>query len=81
MWRETRNAKAEIARAEISIHSLRVEGDRSALHREDRYHISIHSLRVEGDVKTVYDIMTDTISIHSLRVEGDRQGTDNSIRK
>ena len=27
VWRETRNAKAAIAKAEISIHSLRVEGD------------------------------------------------------
>ena len=44
-----RNAKAEIARAAISIHSLRVEGDPDLLQVHWDADISIHSLRVEGD--------------------------------
>ena len=56
----------------ISIHSLRVEGDRFPL-PERRYtgDISIHSLRVEGDSVSTLSIMASSISIHSLRVEGD----------
>ena len=33
----------------ISIHSLRMEGDRLQCRNADRYYISIHSLRMEGD--------------------------------
>ena len=33
----------------ISIHALRVEGDRLKVHMLCSYHISIHALRVEGD--------------------------------
>ena len=57
----------------ISIHSLRVEGDRffvQALCNPAK--ISIHSLRVEGDVLDAYGKKVDKISIHSLRVEGDQ---------
>ena len=36
--------------AKISIHALRVEGDKSCyLHQTQKPHISIHALRVEGD--------------------------------
>ena len=35
----------------ISIHALRVEGDREdAFHKVDNTLISIHALRVEGDI-------------------------------
>ena len=61
----------------ISIHALRVEGDRrrtfrTGLHRQ----ISIHALRVEGDggagMPLGYIV---GISIHALRVEGDFIGS------
>ena len=57
----------------ISIHALRVEGDRPprAVLRTSRA-ISIHALRVEGDIP--HDdraASRRTISIHALRVEGD----------
>ena len=57
----------------ISIHALRVEGDRRVipLHKVN-LSISIHALRVEGDgcdEKFFKDIK---ISIHALRVEGDK---------
>ncbi len=56
----------------ISIHSLRVEGDRSQSARWDDLIISIHSLRVEGDPSAVLSLPSlQRISIHSLRVEGD----------
>ena len=56
----------------ISIHSLRVEGD---LAKPGGYRcqacISIHSLRVEGDGRAKARARGSGISIHSLRVEGD----------
>ena len=67
-----RNAKAAIAKAAISIHSLRVEGDRLTVLEYVGKKISIHSLRVEGDLCGTIDIARRSISIHSLRVEGDR---------
>ena len=57
----------------ISIHSLRVEGDIDKVSDFAReLPISIHSLRVEGDcwMSTACTFLT-SISIHSLRVEGD----------
>ena len=35
----------------ISIHALRVEGDRGVRDKRDSIRISIHALRVEGDSK------------------------------
>ena len=59
-------------RFEISIHSLRMEGDSLPNYLIDTMLISIHSLRMEGDlIPSTYDIKTSTISIHSLRMEGD----------
>ena len=56
----------------ISIHALRVEGDRFLLcHAQRLYEISIHALRVEGDLRTVAVGICNRISIHALRVEGD----------
>ena len=59
--------------SQISIHSLRVEGD-FKLHTayDADLVISIHSLRVEGDVVVYVTVVPNqSISIHSLRVEGD----------
>ena len=56
----------------ISIHALRVEGDRVL---DDRLSagslISIHALRVEGDRRAFAFRRSRRISIHALRVEGD----------
>ena len=59
---------------DISIHSLRMEGDKAALiYFVYSTGISIHSLRMEGDIEiTVITHVTTTISIHSLRMEGDK---------
>ena len=58
---------------EISIHSLRVEGDLLLITAgSQRLVISIHSLRVEGDAAIKSEeCKGEDISIHSLRVEGD----------
>ena len=55
----------------ISIHSLRMEGDRSGKLSNSQIHISIHSLRMEGDIYRMLRIQNKIISIHSLRMEGD----------
>ena len=55
----------------ISIHSLRVEGDKCNSIRFVGGSISIHSLRVEGDSSCRSCPVCHCISIHSLRVEGD----------
>ena len=56
---------------DISIHSLRVEGDPDTAQRQSPRYISIHSLRVEGDAFKTFGQCNIGISIHSLRVEGD----------
>ena len=56
----------------ISIHSLRMEGDKPWGAKCIRKGISIHSLRMEGDVVfCALGICQAGISIHSLRMEGD----------
>ena len=56
----------------ISIHALRVEGDKRRPHPPPpRVDISIHALRVEGDRLGVDVSHGRIISIHALRVEGD----------
>ena len=55
----------------ISIHALRVEGDRYPEQYDARFEISIHALRVEGDLFSDIDNIIFDISIHALRVEGD----------
>ena len=59
-------------RKDISIHTLRVEGDKALLIRAHGLRISIHTLRVEGDNFNIccFSIKAH-ISIHTLRVEGD----------
>ena len=57
----------------ISIHSLRMEGDRMKLFFQPVINrISIHSLRMEGDMRcSSKPEHLQNISIHSLRMEGD----------
>ena len=56
----------------ISIHALRVEGDRKAAAKSKDQYISIHALRVEGDFYiSQHQRLGKYISIHALRVEGD----------
>ena len=55
-WRETEIRCYKIAVREISIHSLRMEGDgRPGGRNSGRKPISIHSLRMEGDSKTAQE--------------------------
>ena len=50
VWRETRVVYHDSVAIVISIHSLRVEGDRCGVKSLPKFvGISIHSLRVEGD--------------------------------
>ena len=57
---------------DISIHSLRMEGDNVCDCPVCIHGISIHSLRMEGDVPVVETVVVpENISIHSLRMEGD----------
>ena len=49
VWRETGHGQQDCRPYPISIHSLRVEGDRRILTMQEEGAISIHSLRVEGD--------------------------------
>ena len=68
--------KKEVRQQTISIHSLRMEGDRITLKVDCQESISIHSLRMEGDSSnaTVGNYLIH-ISIHSLRMEGDSRKT------
>ena len=70
-WRETTSESSESESPNISIHSLRMEGDRSRLLLDHVSGISIHSLRMEGDGVQHTGFSGRCISIHSLRMEGD----------
>ena len=71
-WRETMTMAIDFKKFNISIHSLRMEGDQKAIPIPYTIHISIHSLRMEGDNShCVLFWNADRISIHSLRMEGD----------
>ena len=48
-WRATRLIVAELDSGDISIHALRVEGDKLYEIKTQIFNISIHALRVEGD--------------------------------
>ena len=50
-WRETLHHLQAGRRHGISIHSLRMEGDRNSRQRRNIMDISIHSLRMEGDFR------------------------------
>ena len=58
----------------ISIHTLRMEGDRSARVLDFIGIISIHTLRMEGDDNLFIFKFQFDISIHTLRMEGDCWG-------
>ena len=60
-------------RVDISIHALRVEGDKREVKIDVGLTISIHALRVEGDYWNGGQTTAYRISIHALRVEGDRR--------
>ena len=72
-WRETYNYLHDLGAFDISIHSLRMEGDDNVLRQlHPVRHISIHSLRMEGDPGLCERLPRHpSISIHSLRMEGD----------
>ena len=71
-WRATSAiVRSPIPDFPISIHALRVEGDRVALYGRRCWIISIHALRVEGDDTYAEASTGNPISIHALRVEGD----------
>ena len=72
MWRETHNPTIRRAGNNISIHSLRVEGDVSAIPTAPKI-IDFNPLPPCGGrpIKPLWDGYKITISIHSLRVEGD----------
>ena len=73
VWRETRRRVMAAGETYISIHSLRMEGDKSHSPIRSCSDISIHSLRMEGDGRThAREAFHTDISIHSLRMEGDR---------
>ena len=73
-WRETTSESSESESPNISIHSLRMEGDRSRLLLDHVSGISIPSLRMEGDEFRLLLFPDRFISIHSLRMEGDPAG-------
>ena len=79
-WRETTSESSESESPNISIHSLRMEGDRSRLLLDHVSGISIHSLRMEGDMHVFFDALFQCISIHSLRMEGDRSWRKNTSK-
>ena len=71
-WRATAVAlDTTLTQEGISIHALRVEGDKGLEKICKILSISIHALRVEGDLLLVGAAASASISIHALRVEGD----------
>ena len=70
-WRETPPLNTIGASVDISIHSLRMEGDNVCDCPVCIHYISIHSLRMEGDIRICDTLQILCISIHSLRMEGD----------
>ena len=71
----------EISARDISIHSLRMEGDLCFSMFFAGFYISIHSLRMEGDRITDSPEGVLIISIHSLRMEGDYTNAGTSTRQ
>ena len=71
VWRETGEKVSGNEAFQISIHSLRMEGDFLFVRIQRYLIISIHSLRMEGDGAITTPGYVGDISIHSLRMEGD----------
>ena len=63
----------------ISIHTLRMEGDKREFEAAEATAISIHTLRMEGDRGQHHQRLGRRISIHTLRMEGDSSPTSPSI--
>ena len=78
-WRETTDLFSFRLLMNISIHSLRMEGDCIYYSTLVTHFISIHSLRMEGDSAMEYLIQLGIISIHSLRMEGDSKTAQESV--
>ena len=74
VWRETNNVQTPPPQRAISIHSLRVEGDRSQPTRESGKKQNFNPLPPCGGrpYPACCGLACTLISIHSLRVEGDR---------
>ena len=71
-WRATLLLNGDRQNYPISIHALRVEGDKKGYVVSGKPgEISIHALRVEGDLLHGPGCPEYLISIHALRVEGD----------
>ena len=62
----------------ISIHTLRMEGDRLTELEKVNHNISIHTLRMEGDEFFANISTAKGISIHTLRMEGDSKSAQKS---
>ena len=78
-WRVTSFHEIKVIFSNISIHTLRVEGDQAYRIFDRVVVISIHTLRVEGDAnwKSNQNHQAE-ISIHTLRVEGDCKSAQKS---
>ena len=76
-WRATQQYECKNRNINISIHALRVEGDKINSVVQNVVAISIHALRVEGDALYSKFGANQTISIHALRVEGDSKNGQN----
>jgi len=73
VWRETADVRFPAAPNQISIHSLRVEGDRNRFSRSRTQSLfqSTPSVWRETCSNSSSTLNSSSISIHSLRVEGD----------
>ena len=79
-WRETCLTACTWQKNQISIHSLRMEGDVYKGGDTVSINISIHSLRMEGDLSPSGSWYAENIiSIHSLRMEGDSKTAQESV--
>ena len=70
-WRVTVYVDARDISSNISIHTLRMEGDHDPGRCNLFRPISIHTLRMEGDTGVNGSDIRTSISIHTLRMEGD----------
>ena len=73
-WRETHHPEEDHATSGISIHSLRMEGDRPVPPpKKSSTPISIHSLRMEGDHSAVYAVFQRKKHFNPLPPHGGRR--------
>ena len=75
VWRETRTPEQLLKSLNISIHSLRVEGDEMYRQSAAQQTLFQSTPSVWRETQTLWAALsTSSISIHSLRVEGDPRG-------